>query len=32
MRSGAGIVALSTPERELNEIKLKAAKAIGVLG
>jgi len=31
LRSGAGIVALSTPERELNEIKLKAAKAMSVL-
>jgi anthranilate synthase component 1 len=32
IRSGAGIVALSAPEKELKEIKLKASKAISVLG
>ncbi len=31
IRSGAGIVALSTPEKELKEIKLKATKAMKVL-
>ncbi|MFA6269219.1 MAG: anthranilate synthase component I family protein [archaeon] len=32
VRGGAGIVALSTPEAELNEIKLKTAKMMSVLG
>ena len=31
IRAGGGVVALSTPERELNEIKLKMAKALKVL-
>ncbi|MFA5125433.1 MAG: anthranilate synthase component I family protein [archaeon] len=32
VRGGAGITALSTPEKELNEIKLKTSKAMEVLG
>ncbi len=31
IRGGAGIVALSTPEGELNEVKLKISKALSVL-
>jgi anthranilate synthase component 1 len=31
IRGGAGIVALSTPEGELNEVKLKISKAMSVL-
>ena len=31
IRSGAGITSLSTPEGELNEIKLKISKALNVL-
>jgi anthranilate synthase len=32
VRGGAGIVALSLPEKELKEIKLKISKAMSVLG
>ncbi|MEK6959099.1 MAG: anthranilate synthase component I family protein, partial [archaeon] len=32
IRSGAGVVALSSPEGELKETKLKMSKAMGVLG